>query len=84
MLGAAKGFPKVYIDGPYGASSQDYVKYDVVLLIGLGIGATPFISIIRDVANNAQKADFDQVIFSAWFCIKKKIYTYIATQFQGH
>ncbi|KAH9778172.1 Respiratory burst oxidase2 [Citrus sinensis] len=61
MLGAAKGFPKVYIDGPYGASSQDYVKYDVVLLIGLGIGATPFISIIRDVANNAQKAEFDQV-----------------------
>ncbi|KAH9722198.1 Respiratory burst oxidase2 [Citrus sinensis] len=62
MLGAAKGFPKVYIDGPYGASSQDYVKYDVVLLIGLGIGATPFISIIRDVANNAQKAEFDQPV----------------------
>ncbi|KAF8037407.1 hypothetical protein BT93_B0340 [Corymbia citriodora subsp. variegata] len=42
-------YPKIYIDGPYGAASQDYVKYDIVVLIGLGIGATPFISILKDV-----------------------------------
>lgn len=42
-------YPKMYIDGPYGAASQDYVKYDVVVLVGLGIGATPFISILKDV-----------------------------------
>ncbi|KAL1334236.1 hypothetical protein HN51_063128 [Arachis hypogaea] len=42
--------PKVYIDGPYGSASQDHVKYDIVMLIGLGIGATPFISILKDVA----------------------------------
>lgn len=42
-------YPKIYIDGPYGAASQDYIKYDVVILIGLGIGATPFISILKDV-----------------------------------
>ncbi|MCL7044221.1 hypothetical protein MKW94_030969 [Papaver nudicaule] len=42
-------YPKVYIDGPYGASSQDHVKYDIVVLVGLGIGATPFISVIKDI-----------------------------------
>ncbi|KAI3412448.1 ATP synthase subunit gamma [Psidium guajava] len=42
-------YPRIYIDGPYGAASQDYIKYDVVILIGLGIGATPFISILKDV-----------------------------------
>lgn len=40
------------IDGPYGAPAQDYGNYDVLLLVGLGIGATPLISILRDVLNN--------------------------------
>ncbi|XP_057962973.1 respiratory burst oxidase homolog protein B [Malania oleifera] len=44
--------PKLLIDGPYGAPAQDYKKYDVLLLVGLGIGATPLISIVKDVLNN--------------------------------
>ncbi|GJX54015.1 jacalin-like lectin domain-containing protein [Tanacetum coccineum] len=44
--------PKVRIDGPYGAPAEDYKKYDVVLLVGLGIGATPMISIVKDIVNN--------------------------------
>nr|CAB3452252.1 unnamed protein product [Digitaria exilis] len=42
----------VRIDGPYGAPAQDYKQYDVVLLVGMGIGATPMISIIKDILNN--------------------------------
>ncbi|RRT36042.1 hypothetical protein B296_00054108, partial [Ensete ventricosum] len=42
----------LYIDGPYGAPAQDYKKYDILLLIGLGIGATPFISILKDLLNS--------------------------------
>ena len=45
-------FPKILIDGPFGAPAQDYKKYDVVLLVGLGIGATPMISIVKDIINN--------------------------------
>lgn len=41
--------PRLKIDGPYGAPAQDYRKYDVLLLVGLGIGATPLISIVKDV-----------------------------------
>ncbi|OIV97039.1 hypothetical protein TanjilG_11556 [Lupinus angustifolius] len=44
--------PKVLIDGPYGAPAQDYKQYEVVLLVGLGIGATPMISILKDIMNN--------------------------------
>ncbi|KAI3959391.1 hypothetical protein MKW98_018981 [Papaver atlanticum] len=55
-LGEAGGsntlFPRVHIDGPYGAPAQDYKDYEVVLLVGLGIGATPMISIIKDIVNN--------------------------------
>ncbi|KAF5815431.1 putative NAD(P)H oxidase (H(2)O(2)-forming) [Helianthus annuus] len=46
--------PKLLLDGPYGALAQDDRNYDVLLLVGLGIGATPFISILRDLLNNNQ------------------------------
>ncbi|KAG8375027.1 hypothetical protein BUALT_Bualt10G0056900 [Buddleja alternifolia] len=52
-----KSMPKLLIDGPYGAPAQDYRKYDVLLLVGLGIGATPFISILKDLLNNIVKME---------------------------
>uniref|UniRef100_A0A7N1A636 Uncharacterized protein n=1 Tax=Kalanchoe fedtschenkoi TaxID=63787 RepID=A0A7N1A636_KALFE len=48
------GVPRLFVDGPYGAPAQDYKNYDVLLLVGLGIGATPFISILTDLLNNAR------------------------------
>ena len=53
--------PKLLIDGPYGAPAQDYSKYDVLLLVGLGIGATPFISILKDLLNNIVKKEEEEV-----------------------
>ncbi|KAL1364600.1 hypothetical protein AAHE18_03G228200 [Arachis hypogaea] len=50
-------FPKVQVDGPYGAPAQDYREYEVVLLVGLGIGATPMISILKDIVNNFKVMD---------------------------
>ncbi|WOK97465.1 respiratory burst oxidase [Canna indica] len=55
--GITPSFPRVLIDGPYGAPAQDYKKYDVVLLVGLGIGATPFISIVKDIVNNMKQLE---------------------------
>ncbi|XP_047165248.1 respiratory burst oxidase homolog protein F-like isoform X3 [Vigna umbellata] len=52
-----KCLPKLRIDGPYGAPAQDYRNYDVLLLVGLGIGATPFISILKDLLNNIVKME---------------------------
>ncbi|PRQ42254.1 putative NAD(P)H oxidase (H(2)O(2)-forming) [Rosa chinensis] len=47
--------PRLLIDGPYGAPAQDYKNYEVLLLVGLGIGATPLISILKDVLNNIKR-----------------------------
>jgi respiratory burst oxidase len=49
--------PRLLVDGPYGAPAQDFRNYDVLLLVGLGIGATPFISILRDLLNNIKLAE---------------------------
>jgi len=35
-------------------------KYDVLLLVGLGIGATPFISILKDLINNVIKKEEEE------------------------
>ncbi|KAK1436764.1 hypothetical protein QVD17_02546 [Tagetes erecta] len=51
--------PKILIDGPYGAPAQEYNEYDVVLLVGLGIGATPMISIVKDIVNNMKPNDLE-------------------------
>uniref|UniRef100_A0A0D9XE35 FAD-binding FR-type domain-containing protein n=1 Tax=Leersia perrieri TaxID=77586 RepID=A0A0D9XE35_9ORYZ len=58
-LGTAepRSLPRLLVDGPYGAPAQDFRNYDVLLLVGLGIGATPFISILRDLLNNIKLAE---------------------------
>ena len=38
----------MYVDGPFGAGQQDWVNYDVSVLVGGGIGVTPYASIIKD------------------------------------
>ncbi|KAL5795404.1 hypothetical protein ACOSQ2_000224 [Xanthoceras sorbifolium] len=45
-------FPRIQIDGPFGAAAQDYKQYAVVLLVGIGVGATPMISIVKDIVSN--------------------------------
>ncbi|WAR05022.1 DUOX1-like protein [Mya arenaria] len=38
----------LYLDGPYGAGQQDWYTYDVSVLVGAGIGVTPYASILKD------------------------------------
>eukprot|EP00948_MAST-09A_sp_MAST-9A-sp1_P002214 g2214.t1 len=42
--------PELHIDGPFGAASEDFFKYKTVILVGAGIGVTPFASIMRSIA----------------------------------
>lgn len=41
--------PLVRIDGPYGAPAEDVFKAEVAVLIGAGIGVTPFASILKHI-----------------------------------
>jgi predicted ferric reductase len=42
-----------YLEGPYVASTAEYRNYENLLLIGGGIGVTPFISILLDMINGS-------------------------------
>lgn len=41
--------PRVYIDGPFGSASEDVFKYEISVLVGAGIGVTPFASILKSI-----------------------------------
>ena len=47
---------QVYLDGPYGEGHQDWYKYEVSVLVGGGIGVTPFASILKDIAYKSQNS----------------------------
>ncbi|KAJ1554221.1 hypothetical protein HK096_004500 [Nowakowskiella sp. JEL0078] len=41
--------PFVMIDGPYGSASEDVFDYEAAVLVGAGIGVTPFASILKTI-----------------------------------
>lgn len=45
---------QLYVDGPYGAGQQDWYTYDVSILVGAGIGVTPYASILKDFVHMSQ------------------------------
>lgn len=62
--------PKVRIDGPYGAPAEDVFSGQVAVLIGAGIGVTPFASILKHVWWQQKKGnlrDLRRVEFF-WVC----------------
>ncbi|KAI0756885.1 NADPH oxidase [Daedaleopsis nitida] len=46
---AGRALPNVRIDGPYGAPAEDVFNVEVAVLIGAGIGVTPFASILKHI-----------------------------------
>ena len=64
-----KEMPKLYIDGPFGTSSNDIFNYKVGLLVGAGIGITPFASILKElyIRKMENRATFEKV-YLFWIC----------------
>ena len=44
-------YPKVFIDGPFGEGHQDWTHFEVSVLVGGGIGVTPFASILKELVH---------------------------------
>ncbi|KAF9258430.1 hypothetical protein L218DRAFT_974901 [Marasmius fiardii PR-910] len=44
-----RALPRVMVDGPFGSASEDFLNYEVVLLVGAGMGVTPFASILKSI-----------------------------------
>lgn len=66
-----KILPRVFIDGPFGSASEDVFKYEIAILVGAGIGVTPFASILKSIyyrmTNPKPKTRLRKVYFF-WVC----------------
>src|SRR2546429_8355148 len=61
----------VMIDGPFGSASEDFQKYEVAVLVGAGIGVTPFASILKSIwyrMNYPQKKTRLSKVYFIWIC----------------
>ncbi|KAH8040319.1 hypothetical protein HPB51_010099 [Rhipicephalus microplus] len=72
-----RGFPKIYLDGPYGGGHQDWFRFEVSVLVGGGIGVTPFASILKDIAQRASSRGGGRVACN-------KVYFIWVTRTQKH
>lgn len=62
--------PRVMVDGPFGSASEDFLNFETVLLVGAGIGVTPFASILKSIwyrmnnLNNSKPTRLSKVYFT--------------------
>lgn len=59
----------VYIDGPFGSASEDVFNFECSVLVGAGIGVTPFASILKSIwyrANYPQKKTRLSKVYFFW------------------
>jgi len=47
-LKGQREMPNIYVDGPFGSGQQDWYNFEVSVLVGAGIGVTPYASILKD------------------------------------
>ena len=85
----------VLLDGPYGSASEEVWDYEVAVLVGAGIGVTPFASILKDVrqkVNTLNKTNLSletlrELLHAVAASSKKmklqKLYFYWTTRNQG-
>ncbi|KAF2466750.1 uncharacterized protein BDR25DRAFT_236590 [Lindgomyces ingoldianus] len=66
-----KILPRVYIDGPFGSASEDVFKFEIAVLVGAGIGVTPFASILKSIwyrMNYPQGRTRLRKVYFFWIC----------------
>lgn len=54
-LGDGDAYPRVKVEGPMGAASQDFSKFPILVLVGAGIGVTPMISVVKQLLKEPGK-----------------------------
>jgi NADPH oxidase len=69
--------PFVMIDGGYGSASEDVFDYEAAILVGAGIGVTPFASILKTIwyrINNSQTPVILKKVYFVWTARDKEAF----------
>ncbi|XP_069749451.1 cytochrome b-245 heavy chain-like isoform X2 [Narcine bancroftii] len=73
--------PRIAVDGPFGTASEDVFHYEVSVLIGAGIGVTPFASVLKSIWYKYQNSDAGlrtKKIYFFWICRETEAFEWFA------
>ena len=63
---------KIRIEGPFGGGNQDWYKFEVAVMVGGGIGVTPYASILNDLVFGTSTNRYSGVackkVYFLWIC----------------
>jgi len=64
------GLPLLRVDGAYGAASEEVFNYRAIVLVGAGIGVTPFASVLKAIVHRKQNDQHCKVekAYFFWVC----------------
>ncbi|KFO05454.1 Cytochrome b-245 heavy chain, partial [Balearica regulorum gibbericeps] len=78
--------PKIAVDGPFGTASEDVFSYETVMLVGAGIGVTPFASVLKSVwykyCHDATNLKLKKIYFY-WLCRDTHAFEWFADLLQS-
>ncbi|CAG9535166.1 unnamed protein product [Cercopithifilaria johnstoni] len=71
-------YPVLHLHGPYGDGNQDWRNFEVAVLIGGGIGVTPYASILTDLVIEKMSGQHTNIkcekVYFIWVCSTHKNY----------
>jgi len=71
--------PPVVVTGPYGSPNETWSSFEIVIMVGGGIGVTPFAAILKDFifrSKNDQSLKTKKLIFF-WICRSQKQFEWL-------
>ncbi|XP_059918923.1 NADPH oxidase 1 [Gadus macrocephalus] len=77
--------PRMAVDGPFGTASEDVFDYEVSMLVGAGIGVTPFASILKSIWYKFKDSDpklRTRKIYFYWLCRETHAFEWFADLLQ--
>ncbi len=48
---------QILLQGPFGSKHQDWFKFEVVVLVGAGIGVTPTAAVLKDLVHKVYQSN---------------------------
>ncbi|XP_041846751.1 NADPH oxidase 1 [Melanotaenia boesemani] len=77
--------PKMGVDGPFGTASEDVFDYEISMLVGAGIGVTPFASILKSIWYKFKDSNpklRTRKIYFYWLCRETHAFEWFADLLQ--
>ncbi|EGT51247.1 hypothetical protein CAEBREN_24129 [Caenorhabditis brenneri] len=71
-------YPLIHLKGPYGDGNQEWMNYEVAIMVGGGIGVTPYASTLNDLVQRTSGKGYHTVrckkVYFLWVCPSHKNY----------